>query len=113
MTMRRVAGPASTSAGKRVPRSEVLPESTATERHDVPVVMLALMRRMAPSGASINGENGSIGPNAPPVEPARPLSHLPGVPRPRRPNCESAAVGRLGGWEKMMVPALAAALHAE
>src|SRR6266568_9137286 len=96
-TMREVTGPAITSAGKRVPRNAAALPLASMLRQDVPLAMLALIRRTSASDASVMGENASNGANAPPVDLARTLSHLPGVPRPRIPNWESWAVKRLGG----------------
>ncbi len=95
--IREVTGPAITSAGNRVARSAAVEPLASVERHDVPLAMLALMRRTSASAASAIGENASNGANAPPVVRARTLSHLPGVPSPRMPNCESWALRRFGG----------------
>ena len=95
--MRRVTGPAITIAGKRVPTSDDCVALASTERHDVPLVKLALMRRTSASTASVSGEKASNGANAPPVVLARTLSHFPGVPSPRMPNCESWAARRPDG----------------
>ncbi|PYP60030.1 MAG: hypothetical protein DMD40_01715 [Gemmatimonadetes bacterium] len=96
-TMRRVTGPAMTIAGKRVPWSDDCVPLASTERHDTPLVTLALMRRTSASAASLSGENASNGANAPPVVRARTLSDFPGVPSPRIPNCESWAARRPDG----------------
>src|SRR5258705_10334679 len=96
--IREVTGPAITSAGNRVARSAAVEPLASVERHDVPLAMLALMRRTSASAASAMGENASNGANAPPGVLARTLSHLPGVPNPRMPNCEPCALRRFGGW---------------
>src|ERR1051325_3466351 len=89
-------GPPSVMAGNRVPRRVVCVPAASNERHDVPLVTLAVVRRTSASAASMSGENGSNGANAPPAERARTLSHFPGVPRPRIPNWESWAARQLG-----------------
>src|ERR1041385_3440089 len=89
-------GPPSVMAGNRVPRRVVCVPAASNERHDVPLVTLAVVRRTSASAASMSGENGSNGANAPPAERARTLSHFPGVPRPRIPNWESCAASRFG-----------------
>ncbi|PYP97145.1 MAG: hypothetical protein DMD38_05585 [Gemmatimonadetes bacterium] len=97
-TIRGVTGPAMTSAGKRVARSEAWAAPVGSSvRHDVPPAILALIRRASASEASVSGEKASNGANAPPVLLARTLSHRPGVPRPLMPNWESWAVRRFGG----------------